>query len=113
VADVLSLKPDFALLGAVGFDTVVKGVGVTAKGTGDYDIVTRYFNPWAGVNEDPVTGSVHTLLTTFWSAILGKKELRAYQASERGGEMLIRLLDNGRLEMLGKAVIVSAGELYI
>lgn len=110
---VLALKPDFTLLRETCFDTVVKGVGVTAKGIGGYDIMTRYFNPWAGVNEDPVTGSVHTLLATYWSEILCKKELRAYQASKRGGEMLIKLLDNGRLDMWGKAIVVSAGELYI
>lgn len=113
VETVLSLKPDFARLGAISFDTAIKGIGVTTKGTCDYDIITRYFNPWAGVNEDPVTGSVHTLLATYWSEILCKRELRAYQASERGGEMLIKLLGNGRLEMLGKAIIVAAGELYI
>lgn len=106
------LKPDFGKLAAVSFDTVVKGVGVTAKGT-DYDIISRYFNPWAGVNEDPVTGSVHTLLANYWSSLLNKRELLAYQASERGGEIKIRLVESNRVELWGKAVIVTAGELMI
>jgi PhzF family phenazine biosynthesis protein len=107
------IKPDFAKLAALSFDTVVKGIGITAKGTGKYDIIGRYFNPWAGVNEDPVTGSVHTLLADYWSKLLNKNELIAYQASERGGEMRIRLADSGRVELWGKAVIVTAGELLI
>lgn len=106
------LKPDFGKLAAVSFDTVIKGVGVTAKGA-DYDIISRYFNPWAGVNEDPVTGSVHTLLANYWGSLLNKKELLAYQASERGGEIRIRLADSNRIELWGKAVIVTAGELMI
>jgi PhzF family phenazine biosynthesis protein len=108
-----TLKPDFVKLAAVSFDTVVKGVGITAKGTGKYDILVRYFNPWAGVDEDPVTGSVHTLLADYWSKILNKSELLSYQASERGGEIRIRIADNNRVELWGKAVVVTAGELFI
>lgn len=108
-----AMKPDFNLLHAVKFDTVVKGVGVTAMGTGDYDFISRYFNPWAGVNEDPVTGSVHTLLAAYWSEILNKTDLKAYQASERGGELLLKLLGNERVEIGGKAVIISKGELCL
>jgi PhzF family phenazine biosynthesis protein len=107
------LKPDFAKLAEVTFETVVKGVGITAQGIGKYDIIGRYFNPWAGVNEDPVTGSVHTLLADYWSKLLNKTELLAYQASERGGEIRIKLTDNQRVELWGKAALVTAGELFI
>lgn len=44
--------------------------------------------PWAYVNEDPVTGSVHTVLGTYWSKILKKKQLHALQASSRAGEII-------------------------
>jgi PhzF family phenazine biosynthesis protein len=107
------LKPDFIKLAAGSFDTDVKGIGITARGIGKYDIISRYFNPWAGVNEDPVTGSVHTLLADYWSKILSKKSLLCYQASERGGEIRIKLAGNNRVELWGKAVIVTAGELFI
>uniref|UniRef100_UPI00356685A9 PhzF family phenazine biosynthesis protein n=1 Tax=Ilyobacter sp. TaxID=3100343 RepID=UPI00356685A9 len=80
---------------------------------GDYDFISRYFNPWAGINEDPVTGTVHTLLAAYWSEILKKDELKAYQASKRGGEMLLKLKDNMRLEIIGDFVITLKGEIYL
>ncbi len=111
--EVRSLRPDFERLKSVKGCFPVKGVAVTAKAEGDYDIVSRYFNPWAGVNEDPVTGSVHTLLAPYWSSILGKKDLKALQASQRCGEMLIRIVGGGRLEFIGNAVVVLQGEIYL
>ncbi|HWQ29661.1 MAG TPA: PhzF family phenazine biosynthesis protein, partial [Negativicutes bacterium] len=111
-AEVRSLRPDFERLKSVKVCFPVKGVGVTAEGDGEYDIVSRYFNPWAGVNEDPVTGSVHTVLAPYWSQILGRKELKAWQASERGGELLIRVLEGDRLEFIGDAVVVLKGEIF-
>jgi predicted PhzF superfamily epimerase YddE/YHI9 len=62
-----------------------------------------------GVNEDPVTGSVHTVLAPYWSKRLGKRKMHAYQASERGGELLMELLDDGRVYITGKAVTVVEG----
>ena len=111
--EIIGLRPNFERMKAVKACFPIKGVGVTAEGEGDYDIVSRYFNPWAGVNEDPVTGSVHTVLAPYWSAILGKKELRALQASQRGGEILIRMSGGGRLEFIGDAVVVLQGEVYL
>lgn len=111
--EVRSLKPDFEKMKTVKSCFPVKGVGITAEGEGDYDIVSRYFNPWAGVNEDAVTGSVHTVLAPYWSAVLHKKELKALQASERCGEIFIREVRDGRLEFTGGAVLVLQGEIYI
>ncbi len=91
----------------------LKGIGVTTKGNGEYDFISRYFNPWAGVNEDPVTGSVHTVLAPYWSKILDKKQMLAYQASGRPGEIGIEIKDNNRIELIGQAVIVLKGEIYI
>ena len=91
----------------------IKGVGITSTYNKKYHFVTRYFNPWAGVNEDPVTGSVHTLLASYWSNILDIKELKAYQASYRGGEMVLRIKENNRLEIIGDAKIIFKGELNI
>lgn len=111
--EVRSLSPDFERMKAANTGFVVKGVGVTAEGEDGYDIVSRYFNPWAGVNEDPVTGSVHTVLAPYWSSILGRKELSALQASERCGEIFIRDTGSGRLEFVGDAVLVMQGEIYL
>jgi predicted PhzF superfamily epimerase YddE/YHI9 len=63
-----------------------------------------------GINEDPVTGSAHCYLTPFWSSRLNKKSLKAFQASERGGELQVELA-GGRVLIRGQAVTVFAGEL--
>jgi predicted PhzF superfamily epimerase YddE/YHI9 len=38
--------------------STMKGVIVTCRGDEKYDFVSRYFAPWNGINEDPVTGSL-------------------------------------------------------
>ncbi len=88
-----------------------RGVIVTSRAEkGTYDFVSRFFAPQSGVPEDPVTGSAHCALTPYWSAKLGKKELMAYQASARGGELRVRL-DGDRVRLGGQAVTVLRGEL--
>ena len=66
------------------------GLIVTAGGTtaAPYDFVSRFFSVDHGVPEDPVCGSAHCALTPFWAKRLGRSELRAYQASPRGGDLL-------------------------
>ena len=81
-AEVRSLAPDFARLAAVE----CRGVIVTAAAAGsEFDFVSRFFAPAAGVDEDPVTGSAHCTLAGFWHKRLGKSAFRAYQASRAGG----------------------------
>jgi len=67
------------------------GVVVTAEGDGAHDIISRYFAPAKGIPEDPVTGGAHCGLVPYWAKRLGRSELRAYQASQRGGEIVCRL----------------------
>ncbi len=110
---VRSLAPDLARLR----DVEARGVIVTARsggfeGSGRHDFVSRFFAPRAGVDEDPVTGSAHCTLATFWGERLGKEELLAYQASARGGEIRLRLLGD-RVRLGGRAVTVSRGELLV
>ena len=71
----------------------VQGVAVTARAPEgrDYDFVSRYFAPSAGVAEDPVTGSLHCSLAPYWSKKLGKTEMVGYQASERGGFVHVKV----------------------
>lgn len=110
---VRDLRPDFPALLACEELTSYRGVMVTAAGEPPYDFVSRFFAPRVGINEDPVTGSAHTLLTPYWSALLGKTEMLAYQASARGGEIGVRLAENGRVELSGGAVVVFKGELCV
>lgn len=110
--DIRNLRPDFAQMKKASLPYEIKGVGVTAAyDGGNSDFVSRYFNPWAGVEEDPVTGSVHTLLAAYWAEQLGRRELRAYQASARGGDILLRVREDNRVEIIGKATIVLRGQL--
>jgi PhzF family phenazine biosynthesis protein len=82
------LAPDIAAIARMDRG----GVIVTAPGDEVYDFVSRYFAPAKGIPEDPVTGGAHCALTPFWADRLGKTAFRAFQASQRGGELICRLL---------------------
>lgn len=104
---VRKLKPDFQRVAALDYF----GVIVTAPGQKS-DFVSRFFAPGAGIPEDPVTGSAHCTLIPYWSNKLGKKELRAVQVSERGGELFCT--DRGkRVSIGGKAVTYLTGIITI
>lgn len=110
---VRNLKPDFERVKSLGATEKTEGVIVTSKGRAPYDFVSRFFAPCLGINEDPVTGAAHTVLGPFWSRMLGKKEMLAYQASQRGGALTVRILSPNRVGLVGNAVIVSKGELCL
>ena len=107
------LKPDFERMKRIETKEKIGGVIVTSKGHAPYDFISRFFAPWLGIDEDPVTGAAHTVLGPFWSKKLGKKEMFAYQASQRGGELTVKILSPDRVGLIGNAVIVSKGELYL
>ena len=91
----------------------VKGVILTQRGSDEHDFYSRYFSPWNGIPEDPVTGSAHTVLAAYWHAELGKSEFLARQCSERGGDVRVKLLDNNRVGLSGSATLVLKGTLHI
>ncbi len=109
---VRNLKPDIDAMGGMALPFEVKGVSVTSEASGGYDIVSRFFAPWLGIGEDPVTGSLHTILAPYWCMRTGKEELRARQASERGGEMALTM-DDERVYITGEAVTLVEGELRL
>lgn len=98
---VRALKPDHSRLAKLE----VRGIMVTARGA-DYDFVSRFFAPGAGVAEDPVTGSAHCSLTPYWAGKLGKDRMLAFQASPRGGVVRVELAGD-RVYLEGQAVTVS------
>ncbi|GAA6220122.1 phenazine biosynthesis-like domain-containing protein isoform X2 [Lates japonicus] len=95
----------------------VTGLILTMKGSPDcqpgYDFYSRYFAPWNGIPEDPVTGSAHTVLAAYWSEKLGKKKMLAYQCSSRGGELELEVRDDGRVNIAGQAVTVLQGTITV
>lgn len=103
---ILALKPDFRKLGTLNS----RGLLVTAAGRNS-DFVSRCFFPQSGIDEDPVTGSAHCLLTTYWYGKTGKKVFDAVQLSERRGLMECELKGD-RVLMTGRAKTFLKGEIY-
>ena len=105
------LDPDFSAL--LRSHNSINGVLVTAPSLGDgYDFHSRYFWPWSGTNEDPVTGGTHTFLAKYWASRLGKTKMKSFQSSKRTGFMEVELVA-GKLRIHGQAVIVLEGQLAI
>lgn len=102
-ADIRALAPDFRKLAAVGDILFI----ATAPGI-ETDIVSRVFAPGAGIDEDPVTGAAHAVLTPYWAARLGRDRFSAYQASARGGHVACRLAGDRAL-LGGRCITVIEG----
>jgi predicted PhzF superfamily epimerase YddE/YHI9 len=103
---VANARPAFA-----GLKALDGGIIVTARAsTPGWDVVSRYFAPAFGVDEDPVTGSAHCALAPYWASRLGRETLTARQVSKRGGTLVVTLAGN-RVLLTGHAVTVLAGEL--
>ncbi len=104
---VRGLMPDAGALKRLPFD----GYIVTARSeTKPYDVVSRFFAPRMGVDEDPVTGAAHCVLGPYWSERLGRGEFLAYQASFRGGDVRVGVREDG-ITLGGQAVTVLRAEL--
>jgi PhzF family phenazine biosynthesis protein len=106
-ADIERLVPDFSRLNAVD-----RTVLVTARGENGIDFVSRYFAPTAGIPEDPVTGSTHCVLATFWSRILNKTTFHARQVSRRGGDLWLKL-EGDRVKIAGHSTAVMKGQITV
>lgn len=105
------LSPDFPAL--VKSHDSINGVLVTAESKHDeFDFHSRYFWPWSGTNEDPVTGGTHTFLAPYWSRKLNRRKLNSFQASARTGTMRVEILEKSIL-MTGQAIVVFDGECMI
>lgn len=102
-----NLLPNFALLKHLN----ARGIIVTAKGD-DVDFVSRCFFPEVGIEEDPVTGSAHTVMTPYWSEKLNKTVLKAVQISKRRGHLTCTLAGD-RVLLAGNAVTYLKGEIFV
>lgn len=107
---VRALTPDLAVLGEQNILYIA-----TAPGTGDpsgADVVSRVFAPGAGIPEDPVTGSAHSVLAPYWATRFGRNDFAAYQASERGGHVGCKLIGD-HVELTGRCVTTLVGEFLL
>ena len=102
-----NLSPDFKILAQVPS----RGVIATARGN-DSDFVSRCFFPQSGIDEDPVTGSAHTVTVPYWAKELGKSKLSAIQLSKRRGYLDCKIAGD-RVLMSGYAVTYLEGDILI
>lgn len=104
--DVKKLLPNFSAIRKIEAEAIIISA---SSHDPTYDFISRVFAPRVGINEDPVTGSSHCKLASYWSNLLGKKSLKAYQASSRGGEIDIQIKD-ARVLLKGKALTIMSGQ---
>ena len=105
--DVLNCRPNLSAIAKLD----CRGLIVSAQGS-SVDFVSRVFGPGIGIDEDPVTGSAHALLTTYWSKKVSKKHFKAKQLSSRGGYLECDLLGS-KVKISGKARLYLKGEVVI
>lgn len=110
-ATLRALQPDFPSL--IAADPALKEV-VIMSGSDDpaFDFLLRSFCPWIGIDEDPVTGSVHSVLAHYWSKKLEKNALKAYQCSLRGGEVFVRA-EAEKVKLGGQTCLIANGKLSL
>ena len=105
--EVKDMKPNFSEISKLDS----RGLIVTAHGV-EVDFVSRWFGPQTGVDEDPVTGSAHTLLAPYWSTKLGKNKMNAKQLSNRGGFLICEVKDKA-VEITGQAKLYLRGLIHL
>jgi PhzF family phenazine biosynthesis protein len=104
-AEVRALRPD------LGVVATLHPAGVVATAPGDAsDCASRYFLPSFGIDEDPVTGSIHCALAPYWGERLALTEVHARQVSARGGDLYCSVTEF-RVYIRGHAVKYLEGEI--
>jgi PhzF family phenazine biosynthesis protein len=103
--EIQNLQPDFSFLKTLE----MRGIIVTAPAN-EFDFVSRFFAPREGIDEDPVTGSAHTMLIPYWAGKLGKNKLVAKQISKRGGVLYCKY-SGARVEIGGLAQTYMSGKI--
>lgn len=107
-SQVEKIQPNLPMLAALKDR---RGLLITAPGK-KHDFISRGFFPAYGIDEDPVTGSAHTVLTPLWAKKLGKKKMKAKQISARGGELLCQLKGK-KVSLTGHAVTYMMGQIVL
>ena len=106
--EVCHLNPDMAALGSLDCTCIA----ITAKGI-EYDCVSRVFMPKYGIDEDAVTGSVHSMIAPYWSRRLDKTSITAFQASDRTGVLYCTVGEDDRVKIAGKAVLFAVSDIEV
>jgi len=113
--DVETVRPNARVLRKIE----ARGVVVTSSagdfGDGRYDFVSRFLGTLPEGYEDAATGSAHAMLTPYWAKRFERTEsLYAAQLSERGGEFLCDLLEDGKkVRLTSQAFTFAMGTLTV
>lgn len=110
-SDIREIRPDFQEMVRLAPD--LKELVIMSRSEEmDQDVILRSFCPWIGIDEDPVTGSIHSVLGPYWQEQLLKDSIRVYQASERGGELWVQSQADS-VEIGGASVLLMRGKLEL
>lgn len=113
---VKTLEPNFSLIANI-LNTTYRGLTVSAWATSaqaSHNCYSRSFFPTLGVNEDPVCGSAHCLVASYWTKAKGVLTLEARQESPRGGDLHIELnSDMSRVSLSGKCAMYMEGTIWV
>ncbi|NNF35933.1 MAG: PhzF family phenazine biosynthesis protein [Saprospiraceae bacterium] len=104
--EVKSLDPDFRMISKLPS----RGLIVTARSS-EVDFISRGFFPQTGVDEDPATGSAHTLLTPYWAPRLRTNRIKAIQWSQRKGYFEC-IYKGNRTGLIGHAITYLKGSIF-
>jgi PhzF family phenazine biosynthesis protein len=105
------IQPDFAEMMRCE-PSLIEIVVTSTSDDPQYDYLLRSFCPWIGIDEDPVTGSVHSVLGPFWYSRLRRPRMQVYQASERGGQLVVKALPDS-VELGGRVVVTLRGTMTV
>ena len=108
-------SPNPSKLLSNSFKYPLSGLILTCKGepSSNFDFYYRFFAPWMGILEDPVTGSAATVVGPFWSKKLKKKSVTTKQLSKRTGTMILEIIDEYQIKIIGEAINVLQGTFNI
>ena len=106
---VRNLSPDFRALERESSASVIV---TSASASDEYDFVYRYFAPFAGIDEDPVTGSAQCYLGPYWAMKVNRRELRSVQVSKRTGIVQCTVTDE-LIHIRGQACTIFKGDLRL
>lgn len=108
--DIPALKP-ISAAATQGRGNVV--VAALADAASPYDVVSRFFAPGSGIDEDPATGSAHCILAPLFADKLGRERLNFHQAYPGRGADLDCERRGDRVLLRGQAVTVLEGRLRL
>ena len=113
---VRALTPDLKALkslGAPGEGWDRGNFGCFAPGGNGVDVTSRFFAPGSGIDEDPATGSWHTMLARVMSEYSGKQKLSCFQAFPGRGARIDTHLQGDRVKLVGQSVTMIEGRFFL